>query len=172
MPLVLVLFKGYPFHMARINTLGEARIGGLRLIAVCHNPACRAERELDLASIIEFVGERHPLIPKLGATHYSEKLKCPKCRHRGAFVWPKHLNEPEPQMAGLSYLVNRWYGTTLMETVARAGSEVVANVVYNSCLTHYRGEHITLQQGIRVIRDSRLNVIDGGKQVASSGRST
>lgn len=152
--------------MPLMRTLGDASNGRLRVIAVCHNIACRAERELDLAQVIQFVGEKHPLTPRLGQEHYSEKLKCPVCKQRGAFVWPKHILEPEPVMAGLSYKVNRWYDGTLMETVGKASSEVVANVLYDSCLSHYPGDHLTLQQGIRVIRDSKVTVIEGRRAAA------
>ncbi len=149
-----------------MRTLGDASNGRLRVLAICSNKACRRERELDLAEIIGYVGERHPLLPRLGAEHYSEKLKCPACQHRGAFVWPKDLAEPEPVAPGLSFKINRWMGDTLLETVGQASSEVVANVLFGSCLTHYPGDRLTLQQRARVVRDSSVRVIEGGRKAS------
>ena len=150
-----------------IRTLGDARDRGLKLIAVCDNPACRHRRSLDLGVIIEHVGALHSVLPVEGQRHYSELLACQECRRRGAFIWIDDLPDAKPLFAGLSYLINRWPSPeshVLLETAVRASSEVVANVAFDASLTHYPGEYLTLQQRSRVIRDNRFKVVAGGRK--------
>lgn len=150
-----------------IRTLGDARDRGLRLVAVCDNPACRHRRDLDLALIIDHVGARHSVVPLKGQVHYSEMLSCQQCGGKGAFIWIAELPDVKPMFAGLSYLINRWPSPdshTLIETVVRAGSEQVANVAFDASITHYPGDYLTLQQRSRVIRDNRFRVVIGGRK--------
>jgi len=46
---------------------------------------------------------------------------------------------------------------------AKATSEVVANAAYDSAVGHYPGDHLTLQQRARILRDSRVQIVRGGK---------
>lgn len=149
-----------------IHTLGQALDSGQRLVAICDNVECRHRRVIDLGRIIEHVGSRHSLIPLRGQVHFSERLRCPACHGRGAFIWVQEMPGPTPALAGLSYSINRWSGPTghaLVEIVARASSEAVAHVAFNAAETHYGGEHLTLQQRAYIIRDNRLRLIKGGK---------
>jgi hypothetical protein len=105
-------------------------------------------------------------MPLRGERHFSERLTCSKCGGQGAFIWLIETPEPAPMFAGLSYLVNRWHDSNssrLIETVARAGSEVIANIAFDASVTHYRGDYLTMQQRHRVIRDSRFKVVRGGR---------
>lgn len=149
-----------------IHTLGQAREAGLQLIAICDNMLCRCRRELDLVAVIEFVGARHPLTPLLGEKHFSERLRCPRCKSQGAFIWLMETPEPKPLTGALSYAVNRWPAPdshALIETVLRANSEVVANVGFDAVTRSFPGDYLTLQQRGRVIRDTRFRIIVGGR---------
>jgi hypothetical protein len=91
-------------------------------------------------------------------------LSVPPCGSRGAFIWLSAYPDTKPAFAGLSYQWPHPDSHQLIETVLRASSEVVANVAFNSALTHYPSSYLTLQQRGRVIRDNRFRVVVGGKK--------
>lgn len=150
-----------------INTLGDVLRTGFGLIAVCGNIQCRLKRALDLREIVRHVGDLHPVLPARGHLHLSERLRCPRCGHRGSYVWLDIPNEPEPLYGqARAYQVNAWsrYSPGSIDTqIAVVGHVVVANAAFDSAVAEYRGSRITLQQGAYVLRDSRLAVVAGGK---------
>ena len=75
--------KRTPFE----KTLADALSIGQEVIAVCGNITCRCVVEIDLHRIARHVGIDHPLLPRRGERHYSERLMCPECYHRGAYIW-------------------------------------------------------------------------------------
>jgi hypothetical protein len=149
-----------------INTLGDARDSGQELVAICDEIRCRHRWTIDLDHVLKFMGTGHSLTPVRGEKHFSERMRCPACRGRGAFIWMRHMADPEPLLVGLSYSVNRWAtkgSRALLEVAAKATSEIVANAAYDSAVGHYPGDHLTLQQRARIIRDSRVHLVRGGR---------
>jgi len=156
--------------MARwLTTLGDARDIGQELVAVCHNVACRAQRFVDLEKVIHHVGAAHFLLPVRGAVHFSERMRCPACGSRGAFIWINEPKTPSPWFGNAEQSqVNLWgqfNDNTLETVVARTSRLEIGYAAYEGAVATYPRRHITLQEGSHVILDSRLKVIKGGRQV-------
>ncbi len=76
------------------------------------------------------------------------------------------MADPKPLLVGPRYSVNRWAtrgSRALLEVAAKATSEIVANAAYDSAVGHYPGDYLTLQQRARIICDSRVQLVRGGK---------
>ena len=148
-----------------IQTLGEARDVGQELVAVCHGPECRHRQVIDLDRVIHHIGAGHRLLPVRGIVHYSEKLRCPQCGRRGMFVWLGEPKFPTPVFDEMGHAVNVWdpSGTVLWSTIARSGNSLVARAAYDGARAAYPDRRITLQNGIRVLEDSRWTIIKGGR---------
>jgi hypothetical protein len=151
-----------------INTLGDAWRTGQDFMAVCGNIECRCKRTLDLQELIKHVGELHPLVPVRGHVHYSERLRCPACKHRGAFVWMGPPKEPTPIFGEVrAYQVNNWGRNDngrLVSRIGLVGHVDVAHATFQAAVKAYSLHRITLQQGAFVLEDSGLRLIKGGKR--------
>lgn len=151
--------------MRPIHTLGDVRECGFDLVAVCRNPLCRRRQIVDLDRLITELGTMRPALPAPGEVHFTDKMRCQRCGQRGAFLWLDLPYDPRPLLSGMGYKVNNWDGRTdaLLSTVALVGHENVANFAFDGAVSAYPGRRITLQQGMRIIRDSRFSVLRGGK---------
>lgn len=149
-----------------INTLGDLKRSGQDMIAVCRNIYCRHRQMVDLQMVIDHVGAMHPLLPAKGQIHFSERMRCPRCKQVGFYVWMGEPKEPEPVFSGMSYAVNEWSRNDeiLLTTIARIKHVEVAHATYQAALSAYPGKHLTLQQGTFLMQDSRLRLIEGGKR--------
>jgi hypothetical protein len=146
-----------------VHTLGDARDVGLELTAVCRNMLCRRRVKLDIDKLIYQLGEGRALLPDPGKVHFTDKLRCQKCNHVGAFLWPGERNGMEPVFDAQGHQVNVWYEGTNLNTIAKVGHIVVAHATFEATMSAYPNRRVTLQQGGFVIRDSRMKVIRGGK---------
>jgi len=151
-----------------IATLDDARLLGQGLIAICHNPVCRRAVRIDLDGLIYHVGAAASVTPVRGAEHFSERMRCSACGHRGVFLWIEAPRYPEP-LFGLSSQsqVNLWGRGTgdLLDTVLiRASQLELGYAGYNAALDLFPGRRITLQEGMHVIQDSRFKLIAGGRR--------
>lgn len=152
--------------MARvIRTLGEAREAGLAFVAVCHGVQCRHSQSVDLNQVIYHVGAAHSLMPLRGAIHFSERMRCPKCKSKGMSIWAEIKQDPEPLVGSMGFSINNWdkMSGSLIGTIAKAGHVTVAEAAFNMAVSQYPGRRITLQEGGLVLRDNRLTVIKGGR---------
>lgn len=120
-----------------INTLGDLKRAGQEMIAVCHNVYCRYRQTVDLQMVIDHVGAMHPLLPARGQVHFSERMRCPKCKQRGFHVWMADPKEQEPIYSGMSYAVNEWGRNkhVLLTTIARVKHVEVAHATYQAALS-------------------------------------
>ena len=149
-----------------IQTLGDAKDIGQELIAICHNPACRHTRLVNLDKVIYHVGAATPLIPLRGKVHFSERMRCPACKHRGMFIWIREPKFPEPLFDVGANQVNIWSknGGRLEYVAARTGNILIGRAAFMAALDAYPYQRITLQAGARVIEDNRFRVLAGGKK--------
>lgn len=146
-----------------LHSLGDFKKAGQELIAVCDNIVCRHRWIVDLDKVMEHVGSLHPLIPVRDQKHFSERMLCPECGKRGAYIWPSDPKEPAPLFGTLSYLVGEWEGKGLVNAIARVSHLDVALAAFEAAVAAYPGRRLTLQQGSFLVRDSDLKVIEGGR---------
>lgn len=147
-----------------IHTLGDVRNVGLKLLAICKNPACRRREYVDLDRMIELLGTARPLLPNRLEVHFTDRLRCSRCNEVGAFLWLEVPFDPKPLFDKMGFKVNAWdrSGQHLIGTVAKATHEAVAHEAFTGATSAYPARRITLQEGARVMRDSRLRIVKGG----------
>jgi len=150
-----------------LRTLGDAHRVGQRLIAICHNVDCRRRVELNLDEFVYQVGAVTSLVPVRGAVHFSERMKCSVCGHVGAFLWIDEPKTPTPFFGDASNnQVNLWdkFRADVIETVvARTSRTEMGYAAFEAAKSIYPGRRITLQEGARIVLDSRMTVIRGGR---------
>jgi hypothetical protein len=148
-----------------LKTLDDAVKAGVEMIAVCHQVECRHTRTVDLHQVIFHVGAATQLVPVKGKVHFSERMRCPECAQRGMFIWIGVPNQPEPVWSAGKhpFKVLEWGANgVLQREIAVVNNLEVARGAYDIACRVYPGAHITLQQGIFIMQDSRLKVIEGG----------
>src|SRR5690606_35330740 len=84
--------------MAKLRTLGDVQKSGLDMLAICHNVSCRHTKPVDLPALVKAVGELASLLPVKGQPHFSERMRCIECGHRGMFLWVDAPKEPNPHI--------------------------------------------------------------------------
>ena len=136
--------------------LADATAVGLEIIAICANVACRYARTVDLNDIARHVGHDHPLLPRRGEKHYSERLKCPECGHRGAYVWPGEETKRKPAEEDLAFRIERLADdeVRVTEVLARMRRLDVAHAVFAGSVEAEPEALLTLMESMRVIAQS------------------
>lgn len=150
-----------------IRTLGEVRECGLELIAVCRNVHCRRQQVVDLDRLVERLGTAARMVPAFGEVHFSDRMRCQNCGRHGALLWLLVPYDPRPLLNGsrMPFKIGVWDedGRTLMSTAALAAHDTVAHFAFDGARSAYPRQRIVLQEFARVLRDSRLTVVRGGK---------
>ena len=144
---------------ASTKTLLEARRVGLQLVAVCHNMNCRKSQAVDLDSVISYVGAQHEMLPVLNVRHFSERMVCPHCNHRGMFVWPVVNDDAEPNLEDALFSIKEWEKGGKVTSICETTSFKVAIAAYAAALLENPNKHITLQERARVLRDSKIQEV-------------
>lgn len=149
-----------------ILTLEEARDARLQLLIVCRNPRCRHRALADLDLIIHHVGAARSMVPMRGEVHFTDRMRCTQCGGKGVLMWPTELVGPEPLFeATKGMTVHTWqYQDSFHTVVARVLHIGVAHAAFDAAVPLYPGHRVTLQEGMRVLRDARFKVLSGGKK--------
>jgi hypothetical protein len=136
-----------------VYTLEDAKRVGQELVAICHNPECRHRRMVDIDLVIRHVGGLHSLTPVRGVVHFSERMRCPRCKHRGMFIWIVDPKFPEPIFSTMANSVHLWNdsGITMYATVAQTSNIMIGWAAYRAAISEYPGKRITFQERARVI---------------------
>ncbi|WMT85548.1 hypothetical protein NO932_11480 [Pelagibacterium sp. 26DY04] len=153
--------------MAKLRTLGDIRDAGLDMIAVCHNVSCRHTRQVDLGKLIKAVGEMQSLLPIKGQSHFSERMRCPECKHRGMFLWVEAPKEPNPHFSSaLAFRVVQEdrSGFRPMGEVARACNKEVAQAAFEVAEAIYPQSRIEMHWHRQVLQSSHIKPVAGGKR--------
>jgi hypothetical protein len=150
-----------------LRTLDDAATARVQMIAVCHTINCRHTQDVDLQQVIFHVGAATPLVPIKGVAHFSERMRCPACKQRGMFIWVGVPRQPEPIFGTGTHPFKvldwgRGRRGILEREIAILNNLEVAKAAFQVAVRVYPDHHITLQQGIFVMSDSRLSVIEGG----------
>ncbi len=152
-----------------LDTLGQAFHVRLQLQAHCRNYLCRHDWPVDLEYVMGFVGADHRLTPVRGVKHFSERMKCPICGWigvtivRGAAMRQTALFGSEHE---LFLSVEQWddRDVQLEKLIARVGNLEVGWAAYRSAAEIFAGKRIQMLDHRRVMADSTLTIIDGGKR--------
>lgn len=151
--------------MRQILTLEDAKKNRLEIIAVCRNVNCRHRGTVDLDTLIHNFGLARGLLPVRGEVHFSDKMRCSRCGQRGVLFWPAEVKGPEPIFEAQKGLtVHTWQYNDYHNIVARVGHIMVAHAAFDAAVSAYPGRRVTLQEGMRVLRDDKLRVVEGGKK--------
>lgn len=151
--------------MRTILTLEDALKNRLSIVAVCRNVACRHRGEVDVGLLIRNFGAARGLLPVRGEIHFSDKMRCSACGQRGVLFWPAELKGPEPLFeANKGMTVHTWQHSSYHTVVARVLHIQVAHAAFEAAVAAYPGHLVTLQEGMRVLRDERFRVLQGGKK--------
>jgi hypothetical protein len=138
-----------------LRTLGQAVRYKVRIFAVCHNIECRYARDLDVDQLVKLVGVHHPILPEKNVAHFSERLRCPQCQLRGAFVWsPIEINS---KGFGDQYTfeVREWTPDNLhFHTIATANSITLVTAAFDAAVKEGAQYRLTVQHGARILLDS------------------
>ena len=142
-----------------LKTLGEASFAQVEMVAICHKKECRYRQKVDLREVIQYVGAPHPILPAKGEAHFSERMRCPVCKTKGMFVWIEIPMEELPLYGGNRHLyrILDWGRVSgpLERELATSPNLEVARAAFDKARAIYPDKHFSLQQGARVIEDSR-----------------
>ncbi|WP_169449599.1 hypothetical protein [Maritalea myrionectae] len=122
--------------------------------AVCSNIECRYARILDLRKMAHYVGAHHPLVPRRGELHFSERLRCPKCRHRGSFLWANFQRPSELVINNYSFVVKELDGNKHVSTLIFARDSGTARTAFEAMVKERPKARLSLQHGARVIEEN------------------
>lgn len=147
-----------------ILTLDEAKAARLEVVIVCRNPRCRHRASADLDLLIHHVGAAASMLPVRGQIHFSDRMRCSQCGTKGVLMWPTEMHGPEPLFETTKGMaVHTWQHSSFHTVVARVLHINVAHAAFDAAVAAYPGHRVTLQEGMRVIRDDRFRILKGGK---------
>ncbi|MFT6659334.1 MAG: hypothetical protein ACJAZW_002510 [Maritalea sp.] len=129
------------------------------MVAVCHNMECRYSRAVDLDSVISRVGQLHRILPVLSVKHFSERLVCPNCSHRGMFVWTAVNDDVDPQIVDPLFSIMEWDERGHCQPICQTKSFKIAVAAYDVAMLEDPRKHITLQERARLLKDSRAKCV-------------
>lgn len=143
-----------------VDTLLEVRSAGHQLLAVCREVQCREKHPVDLDRLIGRLGARTQLIPERGQMHFTDRMRCPRCRRSGMNLWiepsaPKSLRGKEPNFRVTDHGEAPF---SRYDMIATADNLMVAKGAFYAAAHFYRGRRITLMQGALVIDDTRVKM--------------
>lgn len=152
--------------MAKLRTLKDVVDGGLDMIAICHSVSCRYTKPVDLTALVRAVGEMASLLPTKGQEHFSERMRCPQCKHRGMFLWLDTPRQPNPHIS--SSLVFRVVeedrlGRRGMTEIVRAADRQTAQAAYEVAEAIYPQSQIELHWQRQILESSHLKAVKGKK---------
>ena len=151
--------------MRQILTLEDAKQNRLEIAAVCRNVNCRHRGTIDIETLIRHFGAARGLLPVRGEVHFSDRMRCSRCGQRGVLFWPQEIKGPEPVFeASKGMTVHTWQYNDFHNIVARVMHINVAHAAFDAAVSAYPGQRVTLQEGMRVLRDERFKVLAGGKK--------
>jgi len=148
----------------QLHTLGHVRESGREMHAICHNVWCRHHQVVDLKKVIDHVGSATPLLPQKGREHFSERMRCPRCKQRGMFIWLDDPKDPTPFLNEMrAWEVNELtqYGTR--HTIAMAINANVAAAAMDAAKGEYPKSDFIVQKGWWRIAHTGMRVVKGGK---------
>lgn len=134
------------------KTILDAVCRQMDIWAICSNICCRYARVIDLRKLASIVGPDHSLIPQRDERHFSERLRCPKCHQRGAFLWGHFKRTSEPMDRNFGFSVRQWRVNNHMEILLFARDVTTATVAYEALNEEQNARRLTLQHGARVIQ--------------------
>jgi hypothetical protein len=140
--------------VGEIKTVFDAILKHLEVWAICSNVQCRHTRGLDLKKLAQFVGPYHSIVPKRGELHFSERLRCPKCRTRGSFLWANHQRPMDPAINNYGFTVKQLDANKRVNTLLFARDVDTATIAYDALLDKREGVKLSLQHGSRVIKEN------------------
>ena len=152
--------------MAKLRTLGDVREAGLAMLAVCHNKACRYTKPIDLEKLIGAIGSMQSLLPVKDQEHFSERMKCPKCKNKGMFVWVDFPKEPHPHInSALAFRLTAYdrLGERSPCDIARIGDRQIAQAAFEMAEAVYPRSRIEMSWHKQIIQASHLRMVRGGK---------
>ncbi len=129
------------------------------MLAICHNVSCRHTKPVDLPALVKAVGELASLLPVKDQVHFSERMRCPECRHKGMFLWVEAPKEPNPHInSALAFRVveedrTGWRG---MQEIVRTADKETAQAAFDVAEAIYPGSKIELHWHRSVLRSSHL----------------
>lgn len=144
--------------MRPVTTIGDIINHGHRLIAVCREVTCRQSCYVDLEQMTLHVAPRSEILPVKGVVHFSDRMRCPACGHRGMFIWlePKVI---APRLSAQPNFVitdhGRNYPYNEDRAIATADNLMVGRGAYGAAASFYGTNRITLRQGAFVVADSK-----------------
>lgn len=152
--------------MAKLRTLKDLRESGQVLIAICHKVTCRHMRPVDLGKVIQAVGEMQSILPVRGQHHFSERMRCPACGHKGMFLWLETPKVPDPAFnSALNFRViafDRASGRPMTD-VLRASDREVAQAGFEVAEAIHPRYRMEMSFHGQVIRASHLKAVKGGR---------
>lgn len=152
--------------MAKLRTLADVKNAGLNMVAVCHNMSCRHTKDVDLHALIKAIGEMASLLPVKGSPHFSERMRCPECGHRGMFLWIDAPKAPSPiSNSALNFRVvayDRMTGTAMTD-VLRAADREVAQAGIEVAEAIYPKHRLEMTWHNRIIYQSHMKIVKGGR---------
>jgi hypothetical protein len=152
--------------MANIRTLKDIKESGLTMVAVCHNVSCRHTKNVDLHALIKAIGEMASLLPVKDQPHFSERMRCPECKHRGMFLWVEAPKTPSPiSNSALNFRVIAYDRMTAaaQTDVLRAADREVAQAGFEVAEAIYPKHRLEMTWHNRVIHQSHMKLVKGGR---------
>lgn len=146
-----------------IQTLGEVRDGGHKLVAFCRHTNCRYQKVVDVDRLIQRVGTRQFLIPERAELHFSDKMRCPSCKRFGMNLWPRYAqpktklvaSTPPPKQPNFTIVDHGRAPFTGHEVIATADNLMVGRGAFTAAALFYADRRISLKQGAFVLADSK-----------------
>jgi hypothetical protein len=137
-----------------IRTILDAACRHMDISAICSNIQCRYKRVLDLRKLAQYVGTNHPLVPQRGELHFSERLRCPKCRQRGSYLWANFQRRSAAMVRTHSFMVKELDANGHVSTLIFAQDVGTAKIAYDALLVEKPSLRLSLQHGARVLKEN------------------
>lgn len=152
--------------MSNIRTLRHIADTGATMLAVCHAVGCRHTRPVDLHKLMKAVGELASVLPVRDQSHFSERMRCPECGHRGMFLWVEQPQKPHPiSNSRMNFLVTAYDRETnrAISDVLRASDRRVAHGGFSVAEAIMPAARLEMTFQNRVIHQSHLRIVRGGR---------
>lgn len=164
--LVPRLFSLYNHPMSKVRTLKHVAESGAVMLAVCHAVGCRHTKPVDLPALMKAVGEMASILPVRDQPHFSERMRCPECGHRGMFLWVEQPATPSPvSNSSLNFVVTAYDRETNrpLTDVLRAADRRVAQAGFDVAEAYMPRARLEMTWHNRIIHQSHMRLVRGGK---------